>query len=259
MKKIKQIALIIFFNLCLTSFGGTIDPFINDEKYVDFAKNFNYVYQICGEYENKEIYCASAVAIDAHWILTAAHVVNNAKICIVHKNDKAYLSQKIIIHPEYQENKFGKCDIAMCYIDENLELNFYPELYEDSDEIGKICTISGYGLTGNFNTGCDTSDEKQRAGTNKIDSIEQDLLICSPSITNKTPLEFLICHGDSGGGLFIGSKLAGIHSCVMAKDKNPNSTYNDESGHTRISKFVTWIKKNMLTEKPDIKSVLKDN
>jgi hypothetical protein len=62
---------------------------------------------------------------------------------------------------------------------------------------------------------------------------------------SKTELEFLIASGDSGGGLFIDNKLAGINSCVMAVDKKPDSTYNDESGHTRISKFIGWIKENI--------------
>ena len=239
---IKQIIAIILFNLCCISLGGTIDPKINDDKYINFGKDFHCVYQICGEYEDKKIFCASAVAIDSHWVLTAAHVVKNSAICIIHKNDQAYLSKEIIIHPDYEENNFGKCDIALCYLEKDLGLNFYPSLYEDSNEVGKECTISGYGLTGTFLTGCYISDNKQRAGSNVIDNIDRDLLICSPSFINKTQLEFLISHGDSGGGLFIGNKIAGINSCVMAEDKNPDSTYTDESGHTRVSIFVKWIK-----------------
>jgi secreted trypsin-like serine protease len=57
-------------------------------------------------------------------------------------------------------------------------------------------------------------------------------------------LEFLIASGDSGGGLFIDNKLAGIHSCVMTVGKNPQSKYGEESGHTRISNFIEWIEDN---------------
>ena len=53
----------------------------------------------------------------------------------------------------------------------------------------------------------------------------------------------MISHGDSGGGLFIDNKLAGINSLVMSSDGKPDSSWTDESGHTRVSKFVSWIDK----------------
>jgi hypothetical protein len=54
-------------------------------------------------------------------------------------------------------------------------------------------------------------------------------------------MEFLIASGDSGGGLFIDQKLAGINSCVMTTDGHTDSNHNDESGHTRISQHINWI------------------
>jgi hypothetical protein len=76
-----------------------------------------------------------------------------------------------------------------------------------------------------------------------------DMLICSPSYpqdSNRTSLEFFIASGDSGGGLFIDSRLAGINSCVMAIDRSPKSKYNEQSGHTRIQKFISWIEENKI-------------
>lgn len=249
----------LFKNLFITTgliissicFGGTIDPNTPDDKHIKYAADFKYVYKICGTYNDGQLFCASAVAIAPNWILTAAHVVENQRTCLIHKDDKAYMIKEIIIHKDFEKNKFGFADIAIGYISEDLELDFYPPLYEDNDEIGKICSISGYGLTGTFNTGAIKSDQKQRAGSNYIDAIDRDLLICSITNNNKTSLEFLIASGDSGGGLFIGNKLAGINSCVLAKDKNPNSNYGDESGHTRISNFVPWIKEIMKKKRVD--------
>jgi len=100
-------------------------------------------------------------------------------------------------------------------------------------------------------TGANNHDSKKRAGSNFIDRIEKDLLICSPSKRNDknfTSLEFLIASGDSGGGLFIDTKLAGIHFCVMVTGKNPQSKYGEESGHTRISNFIEWINENKKTK-----------
>lgn len=233
------------------SFGGTIDPNTPDDKYLKYAQDFKYIYKICGTYNDGQLFCASAVAIAPNWILTAAHVVENQRTCLVHKNDKAHIVREIFIHKDFEKTQFGFADIAIGYVSDDLGLDFYPPLYEDIDEVGKICSISGYGLTGTFDSGVIKSDQKQRAGSNFIDSIDKDLLICSIANHKKTALEFLIASGDSGGGLFIGNKLAGINSCVLAKDKNPNSNYGDESGHTRISKFVPWIKEIIKKKRVD--------
>jgi hypothetical protein len=66
--------------------------------------------------------------------------------------------------------------------------------------------------------------------------------MCDASRSDKeSRLEFLISHGDSGGGLFINKKLAGINSLVFSSDGKPDSSWRDESGHTRISLFIDWI------------------
>jgi hypothetical protein len=227
--------------LCSSLFAGTIDPHTPDEKYVTYGTKFEYVYQICGKYEDDGNFCASAVAINDHWLLTAAHVVKNSKTCVVFNSEEKHQIDEVIIHKDF-ETSFGVADIALCKTSKKLGLKFYPSLYEDSDEVGKVCSISGYGVTGTFANDIKISDGKRRAGSNIIDETQKDLLICSPSKAGRTELEFLICHGDSGGGLFIGNKLAGINSCVLAINRSPKSIYGDEAGHTRISKFVPWIR-----------------
>lgn len=237
---------LLICSLGFHSLGGTIDPSIPDSKYLEYAKDFKCVYKICGTYKDGTMFCASAVVIDSHWVLTAAHVVQDPKICLIHKDNNAHEVTRIFIHPDFKDEGFGKADIALCYVDEDINLEFYPKLYEGDDEVGKVCAISGYGLTGTFNTGAIKADGNQRAGSNHIDEIQNDLLICTPSTRTskkRSSLEFLIGSGDSGGGLFIDGRLAGINSCVLAADKKPDSTYGDEAGHTRVSKFVDWIKK----------------
>ena len=239
MRNLLYLFLILCSNICLS---GTIDPNISDDKYVEYGQKYECVIGICGSYENDSLYCASAVAIKPHWVLTAAHVVKGSKTCSVKINDEKKIVSKIIPHYNYEANNFGYSDIALCYVDEDLKINIYPKLYTDSNEEGRTCAMVGVGLTGTFETGCIVSDDKKRGGSNIIDKIDRELLVCTPSRTyNKTELEFLIGSGDSGGGLFIDGKLAGINSCVMATDGKPNSTYSDESGHTRVSKYINWI------------------
>lgn len=255
MKKIiKIIALIIGFLCSSNLYCGTIDPNINDDKYVEYGKDFECILEVMGSYNNKKnLFSASAVAVDSRWILTAAHVVKDSRFVFVYDENqkKAILIDEVICHEDFEEKKFGIADIALCHTTSDIGLSFYPQLYENDNEVNKICSISGYGYTGTFDTGITYNDGSRRAGSNMIDKIEQDLLICTPSKTNKTSLEFLIGSGDSGGGLFIDGKLAGINSCVTAIDKKPDSTYNDEGGHTRISKFISWIKEHIQKKRAD--------
>jgi secreted trypsin-like serine protease len=250
--------LLCFILLLISSnvISGTIDPSVSDTKYIEYGNKFNYVGKLCGVGGDNQQYCASAVAINDRFILTAAHIIKDAKSCTITINNKTIKVINIEYPIEFEPNNFGFNDIAIGYCEDTIDLEFYPELYENNDEVNKICSISGYGLTGTFITGATTSDNNRRAGSNIIDEIQNDLLICSPSGPGKkTSLEFIIASGDSGGGLFIDNKLAGINSCVMAADKKPDSTYTDECGHTRISKFVSWIKerKTKIMEKHNVK------
>lgn len=240
----------LFFLFCSffvpLSTAGTIDPKTPDHKYIEYGQKYECVVGLCGEYEDGSHYCASAVIIKPKWILTAAHVINRSKRCAIRLNGQQRNISKIICHQDFKANNFGYYDIAIGYSDEPLDIKVYPKLYNEKDEIGKVCAMVGFGITGTFDTGGVISDSKKRGGSNIIDKVDRDLLICSPSKTrqNTTQLEFLISSGDSGGGLFIDGRLAGINSCVMATDGKPDSTYSDESGHTRIVKYIDWIENN---------------
>lgn len=230
---------------CYTAICGTIESMSKDPEHLKYAENIDCVVKITGKYTGNTSFFASAVVIDPHWIITAAHVVKEASECYIVSGDNKYCLETVIYHKDFQDHRFGFSDIAIGYSKEPIVIKFYPELYNNDNEVGQIACICGYGSTGTFYTGANIVDGKKRAGSNYIDKIDRDLLICTPSSRSSgkhTSLEFLIAHGDSGGGLFIDKKLAGINSCVIAEDKNPNSSYTDESGHTRISKYVDWIK-----------------
>lgn len=240
-------AIIYLVILSSSIYAGTIDPSTSDSKYVEYGSQFECVAVIDGVYKDNTLYEGSAVIIDDHNFLTAAHVVTNYKKCTITLKNKKFNIKKVLSHPDFKEESVGYADIAIGHSDEKFNLEYYATLYEDSDEVGKVCSISGYGFTGNFNTGAHIYDSKKRAGSNTIDKIDRDLLVCSPSYRHNddyTQLEFLIASGDSGGPLFIDQKIAGIHSLVMAAKKKTESKYNEESGHTRISKFIKWIKEN---------------
>jgi len=241
---------LVIFLIGSVAYSGTIDPNTPDSKYVEYGSKFHSVVKLCC-FDGKGLSCGSAVIIDPHWIITAAHVVENCHSWSVTVGEEQYKIDKVIIHGEYQTEVFGYNDIALGHLEKEIKLDHYPELYSGSDEFGKVCSMACLGFTGTFNTGIKTADGKRRAGSNFIDRIERKILICSPSKRNEkiTELEYLIGSGDSGGGLFIGNKLAGIHSSVIGYDGKPNSTYTDESCHTRVSLFHDWVQKTIATIK----------
>jgi hypothetical protein len=231
--------------------AGTTDPDTPDQRYTEFGKKFPFVRRIRAR-EPKPAdpmrvvtWYASAVTIRPHWVITAAHVINGvADPTILGDGDEdapEYPLSHIVAHPLFDDGKNGYYDIALGYSKKDLGLEFYPELYTDTNELGQDVTLAGFGFRGTFHTGMAESDGKRRAGSNKISGLERSVLVCDPSTENKTALEFLITPGDSGGGLFIGNKLAGVHSFLMAKDGKPNGTYTDESAHTRVSLYVDWV------------------
>lgn len=239
------LSIFFIFSTFLSGFAGTIDPRVPDAKYIEYGSHFKYIGKICGEYTNQTLFCASGVVIREDIILTAAHVVKGYKKARITIENKEYTINKFIWPDDFDEDKFGTNDIAIGFVAEAIKLDFYPELYDKDDELNKVCCISGYGLTGTFRTGAIKDDSKRRAGSNIVEEIDRQLLVCRPSKhsdKNITSLEFIIASGDSGGGLFIDSKLAGINSCITGVGKgNLKSTYETDSCHTRVSIHRRWI------------------
>lgn len=246
-KKIIYLILIICF--FAQSIAGTIDPSVADSKYIEYAQKFPFVIRICGNYDDTHFYSASAVAISDRIVLTAAHVVEKTKESFILVNEKKKIKiTQIIIHKDFDSKGVGVADIAICFCEEDIGLDFYPKLYDNDDCFGKLCSICGYGMTGTFVEGANKSDDKKRAGSNIIDGMYKDTIVCTasrPSDKNRTELEFMIASGDSGGGLFVDGKLAGINSFVSASDGSPNSSYRDCSHYTSIHKHIDWIRKNI--------------
>lgn len=255
-----KILFLILLILCSNLTAGTTHPSKKDEKYLEYGKQYKHVVELnCRKAEGEQLYLASAVIISPNWALTAAHVVKDMNIAVIIKNKKEYNINKIIWHKDFKEEVFGTNDIALLYTKDDFKMDFYLELYKQSDEIGSLAAIAGYGMTGDFNTGAIRYDGRIRAGTNEVERITENIIVCSASINNPSVLEFLTASGDSGGGLFINGKLAGINSIVFSENKSKtNSIYGNYSGHTRISKYVDWIKEKMENKNEDeIQSVSK--
>lgn len=237
--------IIVLFNT-INLLAGTIDPKAKDQDHINYGSQYDCVVILHGLTEDQKIFTASAVVIKKRWVLTAGHVIpNHTNHYVIYKDQKINID-KIILPDSFDINKFGKKDLAICRLENDINLDFYPELYTNKDEVGKVAGLAGYGNTGTFSTGAIKHDGLKRAGSNIIDYINDDLLICSVAKSPHTTMEFLIAIGDSGGGLFIDKQLAGIHSGIWNNNGiKPKSTYSTVSGHTRIASFKDWITENI--------------
>ena len=230
---------------------GTRNPSVPDSKYINYGLKHKCVVPVKGDMlikneDGKEIEVqasGSGVIINKRYILTAAHVVKNIKKPYIILNKKKIEIEWVVIPNKFKEKITGPHDIALCRLYKDAIIDFYPELYDKDDEIGKICSLAGWGMHGTWQTGTIYNDNKCRAGSNYVDPIMfYGMLVCSVQDKSKrTSLEFLIGRGDSGGGLFIDQKLAGIHSCIYTGDGKLDSNYKDYSAHTRVSIHKPWI------------------
>ena len=193
--------LIIAFMMLLPiqAYCGTIDPSVSDAKYVEYGKKYECVLPIVGvmgDTMNNQ-FRASCIVIDEYHILTAAHIVHGTITQHVLYKNKAYPCSLVAVHGKYDAKNIGYNDIAIAKLARPLKLDFYPKLYTDKDEVGKVCGLSGWGHHGDFNTGwiSGTFDNTRRAGSNIIDGTTKNVLKYSVHTSDKTELEFLICPG----------------------------------------------------------------
>jgi hypothetical protein len=181
------------------------------------------------------------VIISPRWLVTAAHVVSGSQDGSVEVNGKRIGIDKTICHPLYKDESVGFNDVAVCHSEEDMVISFYPPLYSRPDEVGKLASLAGWGIAGRFDSGADLADSQRRAGSNIVDGIDRGTITCTVHEGTATKLEFLIASGDSGGGLFLGNELAGIHSFLSVSGRPPRSKAGETSHHTRISEVRGWI------------------
>lgn len=243
----KYLILAILLLMPIQAHCGTIDPSVSDAKYVEYGKKYECVLPIVGVLGDQlnSQFRASCVVIDEYHILTAAHIVQDTITQHVLYENKAYPCALVAVHGKYESGKMGYNDIAIARLQKPIKLDFYPSLYKNKDEKDKVCGLAGYGYHGDFNTGFvgATFDNTRRAGSNVVDGVTKNVLEYSVHTDNATELEILIAPGDSGGGLFIDQKLAGIHSYVYANDGKGDSDYGDVGCSTRVSDYIEWVDK----------------
>ncbi len=244
--------------------------------------------------EGPKLFRGSGTLISDGWVLTAAHLFKST--------DKGYDLPNLYPYPDSRftfansddllgerygigggidgviladgwtgDNLFDGHDLALVRLDHIVTDVTPAELYSNSDELGRVGTVAGYGTMGTGNSGyvSGTSGTK-RAGNNVIDSLgssydgdwSSNLLLTDfddppgglwwyNPLGDSEPLdrEYFATPVDSGGGLFVdvsGTRyLAGVFSFLyeplLAGFDEADGSYGEVNGFTRVSAFADWI------------------
>jgi hypothetical protein len=238
--------------------GGTTRSDVGDSQYLALATlpEYQSVGRIDGTNPSSG-FIASGTLIAPDWVLTAAHVVDDAKSMTFSIDGSRYSASSWTPYPTWIGDAFAGNDIGLVHLSSAVK-GVQPAIrYAGSSELNSVGTALGYGMTGNGLTGSKNLDGNKRAVQNVVDDLFTPSLMLSDfdsplgSSLNSMggsqplPLEGMIAPGDSGGGMFIdvGSNtyLAGVNSFVGSYKGKPNSGYGNIAGETRVSAFNEWI------------------
>lgn len=269
----KLVAGLFVACLALPSMAGIIRHDTPDSAYQNFAASpdFASAGAIIGS-SSQGSYGCSGTAIDKHWMLTAAHCVQNANSMNFYLANgsgsfDSYAADSWIAHEMFDiNNLLGGWDIGLVHFQQELNVP-YASIYQGHSEVGSIGVITGFGTTGNGLTGTTSPFGTKRAGLNELTFAfstegdgEQILWGDFDPPADNNPLgaqdlfgdgyallgEYAPSFGDSGGGLFVWDNnqfyLAGVNSFIVDANNNQKwSDYGDAFGITRVSSLSDWI------------------
>ena len=223
----------------------------------------------------------SVVALTPNWILTAAHVVEDAPALVVMGDafagtEGAYIFfDQVILHHDYVSGEFHD-DLALVRISDIDPINPVPGYIDasfatlsnvdpGSSVLPSTATITGYGTT-DIDAGIDPNAPLvRRYGIAETDPFgpadpgfdpgfpydcSLDMFICTWSSTGGGP-------GDSGGALFLdygnGDIVAGINSFIFDENDlfDPAVTPNWDDGYWTVATSTAYYQDWILENVPD--------
>lgn len=167
-------------------------------------------------------------------------------------------SSAITVHPDWDGRAPHGDDIAIIRLPEIAPAGAERyQIYRDTDELGQIFTLVGYGRWGTGSTGDSEFGGVKRLGFNVYDEIgrfrrDTALVYDFDSGSRRDDrmgdrglgaLEAFSGRGDSGGPSFIDGRIAAVTSFVRDRRplRTPVSGFGDVGFNTRVSRYADWI------------------
>jgi hypothetical protein len=225
----------------------------DDARYVELGTRFPAVCDIgrAGE----------GTLIAPSWVLSAAHVTKGSSSPTVDCNGKQFRIAAKFIFPDWQDMQPN--DIGLIQLAETVTDIEALDIYDKTDELGKVVIFVGRGGTGTGLTGPTHEDRKKRGATARVENADHDWLYFTfHEPESATDLEGISGPGDSGGPALIEKSgkyyVAGV-SIWGQPGKNGRGTYGAKEGYTRVSSYITWIHETMQGKSNPLRPVSDSN